>query len=476
MPLDLGWMPLVTPIDPSEDPPGSVDPLGTLADAERLVELLLPGFTVRMWRARLLTVTTVAAEVADRAVTLMDRREDLRLEARLAFERLYVAAVVRLAIDDPTASSNAALGVPGRTLAQRALQADEPVTKSNFLKGQAVNGAFGVMARLARHLQLIGDDGRPGAKASKLLLAWAEDEDLNGILDPEGAAGSPGAAWMAEIVKATAAGTNDRTWPAGRRIWERLAKHLRADQSGRNERRAILELLRAESSRRRVFELLEGCEPLFRDAQQTGDRRGVERSVLLKGVRPALDKSATDAFISAVVAAIDAYERGAGLLQQVFDGLLWGVHQRGGRARSDVVLRDARVGRHLERTLTRLAGVLTALERASERLRGEAAVEPSQVVEPLMRLREDLVQSSGSVKLMVDAVWRRHDAVQLGKKKAPWVERDVYWTLMPGQNRFGEAAPPSWEDVYLHPMKVRNAYALLKDLGRVTVQSYDGED
>lgn len=129
----------------------------------------------------LLTVTTLAAEIADRALTLMDRREELRLEARLAFERLHVAAVVRFAGDDPGTNGAVALGLPGRTLAKRALDSGEPVTRSNFLKGQAVNGAFGVMARLARHLELVTDDGRPGAKASALMLAWAEDEGLSSV-------------------------------------------------------------------------------------------------------------------------------------------------------------------------------------------------------------------------------------------------------------------------------------------------------
>jgi len=62
MSLDAIWLPL--PLDPSEDPPGSLDPLGTLAHAERLAEILLPGFTVRMWRAGLLTIATVAITVA----------------------------------------------------------------------------------------------------------------------------------------------------------------------------------------------------------------------------------------------------------------------------------------------------------------------------------------------------------------------------------------------------------------------------
>src|SRR5207248_11106523 len=141
---------------------------------------------------------------------------------------------------------------------KRALDAGDPVTRSNFLKGQAVNGAFGVMARLARHLELIADDGRPGAKASTLMSAWADDEGLPGVLDADGVSGKPGATWSADVVKATAASTGGRSWPGpGSRIWDQLGRYLRADRPGRSECRTILGLLRASSIRRRVIELLE---------------------------------------------------------------------------------------------------------------------------------------------------------------------------------------------------------------------------
>ncbi len=76
MPLTAAWLPMATPLDPAEEPPGSLDPLGTLNYAERLAEVLLPAFTVRMWRARLLTFAVVAATVAERAVARMEGRED----------------------------------------------------------------------------------------------------------------------------------------------------------------------------------------------------------------------------------------------------------------------------------------------------------------------------------------------------------------------------------------------------------------
>jgi len=45
-------LPLATPYDPAEDPPGSIDPMGTVASAEQLADILLPGLTARMWRGR----------------------------------------------------------------------------------------------------------------------------------------------------------------------------------------------------------------------------------------------------------------------------------------------------------------------------------------------------------------------------------------------------------------------------------------
>jgi len=62
------YLPQATPLDPAEDPPGSVDPLGTLGPAERIAEVLFPGFTARMWRPRLLTFTAMAALVAEHAM------------------------------------------------------------------------------------------------------------------------------------------------------------------------------------------------------------------------------------------------------------------------------------------------------------------------------------------------------------------------------------------------------------------------
>jgi hypothetical protein len=67
MPLSLADMQALPPYDPAADASGSSDPLGTLAVSERLAEMLLPGLTARMWRARLLTSTLARPPFLQRA-------------------------------------------------------------------------------------------------------------------------------------------------------------------------------------------------------------------------------------------------------------------------------------------------------------------------------------------------------------------------------------------------------------------------
>jgi hypothetical protein len=76
--MKLSLLPQSTPYDPAEDPPGSVDPLGTVTGAEQLAEVLLPGLTARMWRVRLLTFAALAAEVSKRVAAGRDDRFRLK--------------------------------------------------------------------------------------------------------------------------------------------------------------------------------------------------------------------------------------------------------------------------------------------------------------------------------------------------------------------------------------------------------------
>ena len=476
MRIDFDWLPMASPLDPAEEPPGSLDPLGTLGHAERLGETLLPGFTVRMWRSRLLTFAAIASAIADRTVKLMGDRENARLEARLAFERLFVAAVVRMAGRDPAIYENAPRRLPGRALAKKAMLEGEPLTRTNFLKGQAVNGPFGVIARLARQLELIDDNGDVGRKAVELLMAWSDDEDLPGVLDEDVGTRISGAAWMAEAAKRTALVVTRRDWPnSNHGIWELLARHMRPDHIGPKERRVLILALRDQPTRQRVVALLKKRVDIFQEGRGL-DRGKLERRILLDGVRPELDDEPTDRFIAAVIEAIDAYEQAAGLFQQTFEGIIWALKSRGGRERPEAILSDPRLQSHLEKTLQGVKRLVPLMERIINGLRDQPSVDRIQLVEPITRLREDFVAASSSVPSLADTVMQRHERVQKQKSKALWIEREVYWTLMPGENRVPAEEIPVWQETYLHPFKIPNAYSMLADLGEVAVEVQDVEE
>src|SRR5262249_55095490 len=153
-------------------------------------------------------------------------------------------------------------------------------TRHNFLKGQAVNGPYGVMARLALHLGLVDVDGRLGRNGPALLLAWAEDQGLPGGLDDEGRAGRPGAAGIGGAARQTARCLTAGEWPAtGSALWQRLTDPLRPDQPGPVERRVLVGLLDSDPVRARVLALLRQGVDFYRRYAPEG-RGVVEREVL----------------------------------------------------------------------------------------------------------------------------------------------------------------------------------------------------
>lgn len=206
-------LPVATPYDPAEDPPGSIDPLGTVAGAEEMADVLFPGMTARMWRARHLTFAALAAYVAEQAAASADGNEDFRLEARLGLERLFVSAIARKEQQDHS-WRQASRRLPGISLARRALAlGDQPLGKQTFLKGQAINGPFGVVARLARCLDIVDDDNRLGRNGRELLLVWAGAQELGGLLD-EWNSKSSGMTWIKRLTEYVVLHVRERRWPS----------------------------------------------------------------------------------------------------------------------------------------------------------------------------------------------------------------------------------------------------------------------
>jgi hypothetical protein len=476
MPLVAAALPLPTPPDVSGDAPGSIDPLGTLAHAERLADQLLPGLTARMWRARLLTVATVTSAVAERALRHLGGREDARLDARLAFERLAVSAVVRLALKYPDAYGPARRGLPGSDLARAALASgDEPLTRHNFLKGQAVNGPYGVMARLALHLGLVDEDGRLGRNGPALLLAWAEDQQLPGVLDDEGRASRLGALWIEEAAQQTARCINEGDWPATRSVfWQRLTDALRPDRPGPSETRVLVGLLDADSVRARVLALLRQGVDFYRRYDPEG-RGTVEREVLSRAVRPRLGDGPVDGLISAVSFVAYVYEVASGWLQQGFDAILWGLKQLGGSAAPDALVAHPAVRSSLEGARAALRSGLRAVDTALARLQESPTLARPDLTGSLGRLRDDIIAGLDSSVTFRDALVCRHERVQREKRKGAWIARDYRWTLLPGFGVGGDQ-PPVHAPTFLHPFRIRNAYALLAGLGEVSLEAPDGEE
>jgi|GEM_PF-992120 len=477
------FLPIPTPYDPAEDPPGSIDPLGTVATAEQLADVLLPGLTARMWRVRHLTFAALAALVGERAAAMEGGSEDMRLEARLGLERLFVSAVAWKDIKDEN-WRRAARRLPGIGLARRAIHAGhQPLGKQNFLKGQAINGPFGVVQRLARNLDIIDDDNRLSRNGEELLLAWSAEQDLGGILDDTNS-GSNGSNWLQRLLPHVVNQVKGGKWPNnGWWGWSDLADLLRPDQPKAREKKILYRLLTSESNaaRKRCIELLlsPGILESYKTVLTNGSRGELDREILFQQIDSHVQNGTneTDRLIRYAVSLIETHEQVSGHLEAAFRGLMWALTRRGGRSTIDDLLGDSTLASALAWTRRKLTGVAKRFQTIMAELKEHPQVLDAVKVERLDQLMQDAIGGLISERDLVAAVMERHRRVQRQKRKGVWIEQDdPYWTLMPG---FGDNAdaPRRHGGAYLHPFRVSNAYSFLSDLGRVRgVEVPDGEE
>lgn len=468
MALLARYLPQATPLDPAEDPPSSTDPLGTLGPAERIAEVLLPGFTARMWRPRLLTFTAVASLVADRAEGLGTGQRGNGLAVRLGFERLFVSALVREAESAGRNSHGVASGIPGTMLARRALRSgNTPLSQNNFLRGQAVNGPFGVMARLARHLRIVDEDDRLARNGEELLLAWSADVGLVGLLDEEGS-DSSGQKWLDWIVNATRSHVTDRWWPSSMWSgWRKLAGVLRPDRIGRREREVLRRLLDDHPVRARCLNLLEQRRAVVAYRKGSEGGRGLgERQVLLEGVLPALSphQRHEDKVIDLSVRLADAYERVASRFEAVFNGLLWGLTQRGGQTTLEALCDDRKLRPVWRSVCRQLKSLARRLQETIQEIPFVQEVAEQNLVEDLDKLASEAMKAGHDPGCLIATVMARHQRIQNKKGKGVWIDAAERWTLLPGFGRLVES-PPEVAVGYVHPFRVQNAYSFLKQLG-----------
>jgi hypothetical protein len=478
MSLLAKYLPQATPIDPAEDPPGSIDPLGTLSPAERIAEVLFPAFTARMWHPRFLTFAALAALVSERITAKGNGSEKSGLSVRLGFERLFVSAVVRQHVRDFEGWDKATRRLPGSSLARKALLSeDTPLGRNNFLKGQAVNGPFGVIARLARHLDIVDENDRLGRNGEKLLLAWAADESLLGLLDEDNS-GSPGRQWIDRFVKETAAHLTDFQWKKpGWSGWQELAERLRPDKVRRQESREIRSMLNSDAICSRCLELLSESKvvALYCTIKDNGWRGEQDRTVLNEGLLPLLlvNERQEDRAIKLAIQLADAYEQVASILETAFNSLRWGLTHRGGQAISVDIENDRTLQSVFRLIHHQLPACAHRLRKHIQEIPTVPRVGDLNPIEPLDTLASQALVASESPKHLIKVIIERHRDVQRAKGKGMWIESGERLTLMPG---FGYTDETPQSDVkYLHTFRVPNAYSFLGELGLKGLEAPDGE-
>ncbi len=468
-------LPQATVYDRTEDLLGSVDPLGTVPGAEQLADVLFPGMTARMWRARHLTFAALAALVAERA---MPDDESKRLDARLAFERLFVAAIARQGRGD-NGWKQAARRLPGIGLARRA--GNQPLGGASFLKGQAINGAFGVVSRLARDLKLIdSENDELESNGRSLLAAWARDQNLPGLLDDDNS-DSAGTKWLKKLTKQVHDLVEKKAWP--NLDWDDVASRVRSDGIRQFERNQLLQQLSNESSphRRRMLDLLKDTVAVY---DTTKARGTIERQILFDGVLKLVKKSDSDIdqVIALTIRLADAYERVSGLLEAVFRGIVWRLSVlRCQRTRAEITA-DRKlaeswgtISKELAKSAEQLQQELNQVDRSPQLFDGIPAFEGTNR-ERIAQLVNDARMASHDENSLLTQVLDRHHRVQQQKQKGDWIDCDgERLTLLSGGDQREEM--PTFDDhSFLHPFRVVNAYSFLHDLGQVKFSEATGDE
>lgn len=457
-------LPVPSAYDFSAEPPGGMDPLGFMSLADVAANTYLPGFTARMWHPRFLTFTAVASVVADRMIAEKGSRLS-RKEARLAFERLFVQAIVQ-SVQDGTLPSDSSRGLPGSSLALGAIRRNEPLSRENYLVAAAVNGPFGVIARLARNIGLVGPDDRP-VHAEDLVEVWAREQGLPGILEGDG--GTEGARIMKHWVRKSLDHLADSSQPA--RSWLRGSRlqALRPDKLGAAERKFLLARLMdgREPLRKTFLEVL--AEPAiwkhYRKTEGEGERGELEQEVVRACIaRMDPRDDAPRPLLRRVLALADAFQQAAVPMRQLFDAARWALGRRAGSASAAAVLKTPVAEGCIRRACAGLPQGTAALASAMAALDGEPLFAGH------LRSRMDLLlaqvrEGSRGPGPALRAVLERHRLVQTeSRNKESWIDEDGHQlVLRPGFDPGGEE-PPDILGRYNEALRVANAGSFLEDL------------
>jgi hypothetical protein len=417
--------------DPDLVSEGSLDPLGLATLADRLAEEIAPSVTARMTRIRFVTAMAVGGVVTEGLEDLPPG--DGTTTAQLAYEWHVVEALAR----DRTLPPAATLGVPGIAKTRSVLSRGGHLDAGAYLKAPKVFGFDGVFKRLARAFAVVDDELRLDRGGADLVWAWEREQALPGFVDrrPGGSGGRLARNLEAAVRAALMAGRI--TQAPNSHLWSKLARSLRPDRAGPNERSLLWgSLVDPEVPlRSELVLLLEGL----------GEGNGSEADAL-RALGPSASRE-----LGIRLDAIDAFERLSELLQAAFDALRWMSTSQGTAAVSPSTASGNRVV--VEAAGTVPVAFAEAMDKlAPLDLAGDLATELGAFV--------GIARPVDLVEVLLD----HHDRVQRDKPpgKRPWLEWDARGFLVRPAYRVEEE--PEISGRYLHLFRVGAIRQFIRDL------------
>lgn len=433
--------PVLSVFDPHERAEGSIDPLGLMANYERLAERIFPWLTVRMQRPRFLTAMVVGAHVCEGFAE--ELAADSVTPAWMVYEWHVVEAFVRQELDE---------SYPGKQKAGGSLRKGHRLSKDTYLKTGKVFGFTGVYRRLSRGLEILDDDHHLDEGGLELLHTWEREQGLKGFVSERKGAGAEFRDAMRQAVRrGLSRGFVDQ--PGGWRMWPPLTDHLRPDRMRKREAECIARRLfrtdlkgnrddvEAQMMRRELLEHLERHgKPIDRATEHRFFRRVIRRAS-----GPLQER----------LACIDAYEGLGRILEDAFRYILF-LSSEGG---SQPVAETDFAGQAPTHGLAeRLPGALERLEAAFAGSGWEHVV-------------QDNLQRYQGVKTpaaLYDTVLEQHEEAQRRKPpdgKRPWTERLPRGAVV--RPMYRTDVMPLFDDRYVYDYRMGTASQFLTDLRRL---------
>jgi hypothetical protein len=458
------WLPKLSTYEPEGAFEGSVDPLGLQNVAELLADLLLPGFTVRIERARCLTLATLAADLAHDPSLLLIHNDDPH-QAILAFERLCVYV---LAKETNVTTAPLIRGFPGRLKALRAVQGKMPLTLSNYIKGPVTNGLVGTYFRALRSGKLLDDDRKLRGDGESLLRSWEQD--------------NPG--WKdlkRKVIQFIRADLQDGDFPTQRPWFTELAEICYLNKAKARERKelqkaffAIEAGLQSTTLSRLCMKDLKGSQNFSRKNIESNlvdeaGRGDIERRIVQQFANPISDTIEHGRELRAVAQTILLYEEVAHDLLRLFNVLR--VSSLHCTVTIDEVLRKTKTKNIVQKNLLRLKQNIKRLRKQVDIMvaANVPSVNPTRNAETAMRnisriLDEFPLDMSPNSALHWAA--QRHFQVQQAKAKQTWFIRDGNEKYRFFPEYVLEELPEDSQS-FLFAYRLVNARSVLKDLSLV---------